>query len=73
MTDQASANESFELIVWSLGRRCRWRARALGWSMSRRARRAVGAVTGLASVVVLSGAMRSLVSTVESGLAAWGR
>ena len=73
MIDQASANESFELIVWSLGRRCRWRARALGWSLSARARRTVAGVAGLASVLVLSGAMRSLVSTVESGLSAWGR
>jgi len=73
MIDQASANESFELIVWSLGRRCRWRARAMGWSMSRRARRAVAGAAGLASVVVLSGATRALVTTVESGLAARGR
>ena len=73
MIDQASANESFELIVWSLGRRCRWRARALGWSMSRRARRVVAGAAGVASVVVLNGAMRALVTTVKGGLAAWGR
>jgi len=73
MMDQASANESFELIVWSLGRRCRWRARALGWSLSRRARRVSAGALGLVALVVLSGAMRSLLAMVERGLAAWGR
>ena len=73
MMDQVSANERFELIVWSLGRRCRWRARALGLTLSTKARRMCAGVLGLAAVMTMSGALRSLVATVERGLAAWGR
>jgi hypothetical protein len=73
MMNQTSANESFELIVWSLGRRCRWRVRAVEWSLSRGVRSAFAGGLGLAGVVVMSGALGSLVATVERGLSMLGR
>jgi len=73
MMDQASADESFQLIVWSLGRRCRWRGRAMGWTLSARVRRTAAGLVGLACIAVTSGAMRSFVATIESGLAGLGR
>jgi len=73
MMDQASANETFDVIVCSLGRRCRWRARALGLSMSTAWRRGFAGAVGLVCLVAMAGMINVLITTVESGLVTLGR